>query len=89
MALGAQPGDVLHLILRQGFIIVIAGVLAGLLLAFGVAHTLGDALVGVSPTDPLTYASVSLLLTCVALLACWIPVRRAMRVDPMVALRYE
>jgi putative ABC transport system permease protein len=89
MALGAQPADVLHLILRQGFIIVLAGVLTGLLLAFGVARMLGDALVGVSATDPLTYVSVSTLLACVALLACWIPVRRAMRVDPMVALRYE
>lgn len=89
MALGAQPGDVLNLILRQGFVIVITGVFVGLLLAFAVAHTLGDALVGVSPTDPLTYVSVSLLLTFVALLACWVPVRRAMRVDPMIALRYE
>jgi len=89
MALGAQPGDVLKMVLRQGFVIVLAGVFVGLLLAFALARTVGNVLVGVTSTDPLTYVSVSLLLTAVALLACWIPARRAMRVDPMVALRYE
>jgi predicted permease len=89
MALGARPGDILKMVLRQGLVIVVVGVFAGLLLAFALARTLGDVLVGVTSTDPLTYVSVSLLLTAVALLACYIPARRAMRVDPMVALRYE
>ncbi|HEV2289043.1 MAG TPA: ABC transporter permease [Candidatus Acidoferrales bacterium] len=89
MALGAQPGDILKMVLRQGIVIILAGVSIGLLLAFVVARALGDVFVGVSATDPPTYAGVSLLLMAVALTACWIPARRAMRVEPMVALRYE
>ncbi len=89
MALGAQPGDILRMVLRQGIVIILAGVSIGLLLAFVVARSLGNVFVGVSPTDPVTYAGVSLLLMAVALIACWIPARRVMHVDPMVALRYE
>ncbi|MGC2163329.1 MAG: ABC transporter permease, partial [Silvibacterium sp.] len=89
MALGAQRRDVLKMIFRQGIVIVMAGVVVGLLLAFALARALSGAFFGVSPSDPLTYVSVALLLSVVALLASYIPARRAMRVDPMVALRYE
>jgi len=89
LALGAQPGQILKMIFRQGFLIVGAGVLAGVLAAAAMARIVGNLLFGVPPGDPLTYVSASALLAIVALLACYIPARRAMRVDPMVALRYE
>ena len=89
LALGAQPGQVLKLILRQGFMIVGAGVVAGVLAAEAMGRLVGNLLFGVSAGDPLTYLTASTLLAFVALLACYIPARRAMRVDPMVALRYE
>jgi putative ABC transport system permease protein len=89
MALGSTPRDVLRLVLRQGVGMVIAGLLAGLLATWGLTRVMGRLLIGVSPSDPLTYASVALLLSAVALLACWLPARRATRVDPGVALRYE
>jgi predicted permease len=88
MALGAQPEDILKLILRQGLVIVAVGLVLGVIAALAVARVVGNFLT-VSPTDPVTYLTVSALLTIVALLACYIPARRAMRVDPMVALRYE
>ena len=89
MALGARPIDVLKMVLRQGFLIVGAGLLVGILAAFAIARLAGNFLSGVSPLDPLTYVSASFLLAVVALLACYIPARRAMKVDPMIALRYE
>ncbi len=89
LALGAQPMQILKMIFRQGFLIVGAGVLAGVLAAAAMARLVGNLLFGVPPGDPLTYVSASALLAIVALLACYIPARRAMRVDPMVALRYE
>jgi predicted permease len=89
MALGARPVDVLTMVLRQGILIVGAGLFIGILAAFAIARLAGNFLSGVSPLDPLTYISASLLLAVVALLACYIPARRAMKVDPMVALRYE
>jgi putative ABC transport system permease protein len=89
LALGAQPLQILKMILRQGFIIVGAGVLAGILAAAGMARLVANLLFGMPPGDPVTYATASALLAAVALLACWMPVRRAMRVDPLVALRYE
>ncbi len=89
LALGAQRTDVLRMILRQGFFIVGAGLIAGILAAAAIARLVGSFLSGVSPVDPLTYASASILLAAVALLACYTPARRAMKVDPMVALRYE
>jgi putative ABC transport system permease protein len=89
LALGAQPGQILKMIFRQGFLIVGAGALAGILAAAALARLVGNLLFGVSPGDPLTYVTASGLLAVVALLACYIPARRAMRVDPMVALRYE
>lgn len=89
MALGAQRSEVLKMILRQGFVIVAAGLVLGCLSAFAAARLISNMLVGVSAADPATYSAVILILALVALLACYIPARRAMRVDPMVALRYE
>ena len=88
MALGAQPTDVLKLIFGKGLLIVGIGLAVGLAAAFGAARLAGN-FIAVSPTDPVTYLAVSGLLLFVALVACYIPARRAMRVDPMVALRYE
>ncbi len=89
MALGGSERDVLRLVLRQGVGMVIAGLLVGLLAALALTRVMTRFLIDVSPSDPLTYATVALLLTVVALLACWIPARRATRVDPGIALRYE
>ena len=89
LALGAQPMQILKMIFGQGFMIVGAGVLAGVLAAEAMARLVGNLLFGVPPGDPLTYVTASVLLAVVALLACYIPARRAMRVDPMVALRFE
>jgi predicted permease len=89
MALGASPRQVLALLLKQGAQLVAAGLFFGLAGAWALTRAMSHMLVGVSPSDPLTYLSVAALLTFVTLLACWIPARRAMRVDPMVALRYE
>lgn len=88
MALGAQPRQILRMILRQGIVIVAVGLVLGVLAALAAARVVG-AFLTVSPTDPVTYVAVSALLTLVALAACAIPARRAMRVDPMVALHYE
>jgi ABC-type antimicrobial peptide transport system permease subunit len=89
MALGAARGDILKLISRQGLVLVAGGLVAGLLAALGLTHIMAKLLMGVSPSDPVTYLVVVTLLTVVGLAACWIPARRATRVDPMVALRYE
>jgi putative ABC transport system permease protein len=89
MALGAVRGDVLLLIIRQGMTLAVIGLGIGLLSAIGVAQLLAKILFGVSAIDPLTFAGVSLLLALVAALACYIPARRATKVDPLVALRYE
>jgi predicted permease len=89
MALGASPRQVLALLLKQGAKLVAAGLLFGLAGAWALTRAMSSMLVGVSPSDPLTYLSVAALLSFITLLACWIPARRAMRVDPMVALRYE
>jgi predicted permease len=87
-ALGAEQGDILKMIFRQGLFIVGAGLGVGLAGAFAASRVVGD-FIAVSPTDPFTYLAVSGLLTVVALLACYVPARRAAKVDPMVALRYE
>ena len=89
IALGAKRSDVLWMICRQGLVIIAAGIVIGCVAAMGIGRLLGDFLVGVGPTDLLTYSSLSLLLTFVALAACFIPARRAANVDPIVALRYE
>jgi predicted permease len=89
IALGAKRSDVLWMICRQGLVIIAAGIVIGCVAAMGIGRLLEDFLVGVGPTDLLTYSSLSLLLTFVALGACFIPARRATNVDPIVALRYE
>ena len=89
MALGAQMRDVLNLIVRQGMTLAVAGVALGLLAALALTRVLSSMLYEVRPTDPITFGSVGLLLTSVAFLACYFPARRAAKVDPMEALRYE
>lgn len=89
MAVGATPRDILTMVLRQGFGKVAIGIVVGLAAAFAGTRVLADAFYGVSPSDPLTYAAVALLLFAVALFACWVPAYRATRVSPLVALRIE
>ena len=89
MALGAQQQDVLMLVTREAVLLAVTGVVFGLLGAFALTRFLGTLLYSVQPTDPVTFLGVSVLLTFVALLASYIPARRASKVDPLVALRYE
>ena len=89
MALGAQRHKVFRMVLGQGARLAAMGIAIGLVAALGVTRLMARFLFGVRPTDPLTFAGVSLLLLGIALLACYLPARRAMRVDPMVALKYE
>jgi len=89
VALGAQPRDVLRMIFSQGFKLFLIGAAIGLAAALALSSALVHLLYGVSPYDPASFASVTILLAAVALLACYVPARRATRVDPLVALRYE
>jgi putative ABC transport system permease protein len=89
MALGASTGNVMRLVLSLGAKQLAIGLSVGLALAFGVTRVLSSLLVQITPTDPVTFTSIVVLLIAVASVACWIPARRAMRVDPLIALRYE
>ena len=89
MALGAQRSDVLRLVLGEGARLAAFGVVIGIVVSFAFTRLLSSLLFGISATDPFTFASVAVLLSLVALAAAYIPARRAMRVDPVTALRYE
>jgi predicted permease len=89
LALGAQREKILEMVLRQGLVLAVGGAAVGLVGALIASHLMAGLLYGVRPTDPLTFVGVTLVITAVALAACYIPARRAMRVDPLVALRYE
>jgi ABC-type antimicrobial peptide transport system permease subunit len=89
LALGAQRSDVLAMIVRQGLALALAGAAIGLVAAFSLTRVMNTMLFGITATDPLVFGAVALVLTGVAALACYIPARRATKVDPVTALRYE
>jgi len=89
IAVGASPAGILKLVLRENAVLIAAGILLGLVGAMGLTRIVSTLLYEVKPTDPATFVSVSMLMLAVGLLACYFPARRARKVDPMVALRYE
>jgi ABC-type antimicrobial peptide transport system permease subunit len=89
MALGARYGTMVALVLRQGLTLAVVGILAGILGAFGLMQMLSSLLYGVTPTDPVAFTVAPAILLGVAVLACWLPARRAARIDPVLALRQD
>ena len=89
LALGAQSNDILKLVIGQGMRLVTAGIAIGLALAFALTRLIAKLLFGISATDPAIFVWIAFLLIAVALLACWLPARKAIQVDPLVALRHE
>jgi ABC-type antimicrobial peptide transport system permease subunit len=89
MALGAQVRDTLVLVLKEGLVMAVRGMIVGVVISLGVTRVLSRFLYGVSPKDPLTFAGAACVLVAVALLASYLPARRATRVDPIIALRHE
>jgi ABC-type antimicrobial peptide transport system permease subunit len=89
MAIGAQRFDVIRMVVRQGIVLAVVGVVVGIAAAFGATRIMSTMLYHVKAMDPLTLAAVSMLLLLVSLVACLLPARRATRVDPLIALRYE
>jgi ABC-type antimicrobial peptide transport system permease subunit len=89
LALGAQARQVKNMVVFQGMVLAVAGIVLGVAAAFGSARVLASLLFGVTARDPAVFAGVPVLLGCVALLAVWLPARRASKVDPIIALRYE
>ena len=89
MAFGADAGDVLKLIIGQGMALTLAGIVIGFLASIGLTQLMQKLLFGVTPTDPVTFVVIAVVLSVVPFLACYIPGRRATKVDPLVALRYE
>ena len=89
MALGARPPEIVKMMLRQALVIIALGIVIGIVLAAATSQLMNDLLVSVRPLDPLTYGSASSFLVLIALAASYVPARRAMKLDPLVALRYE
>jgi len=89
MAIGAQRRDVFRLVIGRGMVLVLIGVALGLIASFSLTRLMRTMIFGVAPTDPATFVTIAILLTSVALVACYVPGRRATKVDPLVALRYE
>ena len=89
MALGAQARDIFKLVITQGLALTLVGIVIGLAGAYAMTRAMAQILYGITATDPITFVGISLLLGCVAMLACYVPTRRAIKVDPMIALRYE
>ena len=89
LAQGAQPRDLLKLVVGQGMLLTLVGLVIGLGASLALTRVVQRLLFGVSATDPLTFVVIPLLLASVALLACWVPARRAARLDPLVALRHQ